>query len=174
VFFVFFVVEKSSRVALLCDLQTTTETVLPPRLVEDHRDAVGKIQTPAPGLHRYPNTLFRRQAVADLCRQTTRLGAKEQMIAGLKIGIRIACCAFRRTGEYPAFSKTPFPAFVIGVFLQGCIFVIIQPGTAHAPVIKVERDRMDQVQTAADVGTKAYDIARIRRNLRLIEYDVKH
>ena len=96
------------------------------------------------------------------------------MVAGLKIGIRIACCAFRRAGEYPAFSKTGFPAFVIGVFLQGCIFVIIQPGTAHAPVIKVERDRMDQVQTAADVGTKAYDIAGIRRNLRLIEYDVKH
>jgi hypothetical protein len=30
------------------------------------------------------------------------------------------------------------------------------------------------VQTAAGIGAKAYDIAGIRRNFRLIEHDTKH
>ena len=60
------------------------------------------------------------------------------------------------------------------MFLYSGIFVIIQPCTTHALVVKIECDRVNQVQTAAGIGAKAYDIAGIRRNLRLKEHDTKH
>jgi hypothetical protein len=33
---------------------------------------------------------------------------------------------------------------------------------------------MNQVQGTAGIGAKAYDVAGIRGNLRLVQYDVKH
>jgi dihydroorotate dehydrogenase (NAD+) catalytic subunit len=52
--------------------------------------------------------------------------------------------------------------------------VIIQTGAAQAFVVEVKAKRAYEMQTAAGVGAQAYDIARIRGNLRSIKNDVEH
>jgi len=54
-----------------------------------------------------------------------------------------------------------------------CKFVIIEAGPAQTFIIQLKTKRMNQVQMAAGVGTQAYDIAGIRRNLRLKQNNMK-
>ena len=51
---------------------------------------------------------------------------------------------------------------------------VIQAGTAQATVIEFEPQRSYQVQATAGIRTKAYDIAGVRRNLRLVKHHMKH
>lgn len=62
----------------------------------------------------------------------------------------------------------------IGILPDLAIFMIIQSGAAQAFVVQLESQRFDQVQLAATVGAQADNVAGVRRNFRLIEYDVKH
>ncbi len=124
--------------------------------------------------HGYADAPFRWQALENFRRQAARLGAEQEVIARLEADIGVAGFAFGRAGKNPSPGNGFSPVFEIGMFLYSGIFVIIQPCTSHALVIKIERDRVNQVQTAAAIGAKAYDIAGIRRNLRLVEHDTKH
>ena len=54
------------------------------------------------------------------------------------------------------------------------IFPVIQPGTTQTFIAELETQRMDKVQSAACIGTQAYDIAGIRRDLRLIQNNMEH
>lgn len=60
------------------------------------------------------------------------------------------------------------------MFTQLGPFVVIQAGTLELAVIQRKAERMEQMQTAAGIGAKAYDIAGVGRNLRLIQDNMKH
>ena len=53
-------------------------------------------------------------------------------------------------------------------------FPVIEPGATHAGRVESESERVNQMQRRPDVGAKADHIARIRRNLRLIQDQVEH
>lgn len=48
------------------------------------------------------------------------------------------------------------------------IFMIIQPCPPQTAVIKLKAQGVNQMKVAAGIRTEAYDIARVRRDLRLI------
>ena len=52
--------------------------------------------------------------------------------------------------------------------------MIIEPGTPQTLVVHVKPQWFYEVQKAAGIGAQAYDIARIGRDFRLVEDDVKH
>lgn len=51
--------------------------------------------------------------------------------------------------------------------------MVIEAGAAHAAITHLKAQRMNQVQRAAGVRTKAYDIAGIRRYFRFKQDNVK-
>ena len=53
-------------------------------------------------------------------------------------------------------------------------FTIVQPGPAKLFIIEIEAQRADKMQSYARVGTKANDVARVRRNFGLEENDGEH
>ena len=53
-------------------------------------------------------------------------------------------------------------------------FVVIQPGPSQARVVQFEPQRTHQVQARAGIGAQADDIARVGRDLGLVEDDVQH
>jgi dihydroorotate dehydrogenase (NAD+) catalytic subunit len=57
---------------------------------------------------------------------------------------------------------------------HGSKFTVIQSGTAQAAIIQFETQRVNQVQGAAGIRTKAYDVAGVGRYLRLIQDNMKH
>jgi hypothetical protein len=60
------------------------------------------------------------------------------------------------------------------MFLQYRPFPIIQTGASQFAVIQHESQGMYEVQSSAGIGTKAYDIAGVGRDLRLVQHNMKH
>ena len=54
------------------------------------------------------------------------------------------------------------------MFLHGSKFMVIKAGATQFFVVQLEAQWMNQVQSCAGIGTNAYDIACIWRNLRLV------
>jgi len=52
-------------------------------------------------------------------------------------------------------------------------FVIIQAGAPQAPILERESERLDKVQARSGIRAQPYDIARVRRDFRLIKNDMK-
>ena len=55
-----------------------------------------------------------------------------------------------------------------------CPFVVVEAGTPQARLVQLESQRTDEVQNAAGVGAKPYNVAGVRGDFRLIEDDVEH
>ena len=51
---------------------------------------------------------------------------------------------------------------------------VIETGPSQLAILECETQRLDQVQPGSRVGAQAYDISRIRRNLRLKQNQIKH
>jgi hypothetical protein len=51
---------------------------------------------------------------------------------------------------------------------------IVEASAFQTRFVELETQRFDQVQASARVGTEAYDVAGVRRYLRLIQYKLKH
>ncbi len=62
----------------------------------------------------------------------------------------------------------------IRIFTHLGPLVIIQTGTLELAVFQLESQRMNQMQMAAGVRAKAYDVAGVGRYLRLKQDDMKH
>ena len=60
------------------------------------------------------------------------------------------------------------------MLLQRGPFTVVETGAPQLAVIKIESEWPYQVQDAAGIGAKAYDVAGIRGNLRLVEHHMKH
>ena len=61
-----------------------------------------------------------------------------------------------------------------GVALDLGVFVVVQPGAAHLPVLHGESQGLDQVQGATRVGREANDVPGVGRDLGLDKDDMKH
>ena len=53
-------------------------------------------------------------------------------------------------------------------------FAVVQTGAAQPPFVELETEWLYKVQCRAGVGAKAYDIAGIGRNFRLMQNNIKH
>ena len=51
---------------------------------------------------------------------------------------------------------------------------IVEAGAAQARLVEIESQRPDEVQNAAGVGAKPYNVTGVRGDFRLIEDDVEH
>lgn len=49
---------------------------------------------------------------------------------------------------------------------------VVQPGAAQLSIVELEAERMNKVQFRTGVRTQADDIARVRRDAGLVQYDV--
>ena len=54
------------------------------------------------------------------------------------------------------------------------VLVIVKPSTSHVLVIHGKTQRLNKVQGATCVGRKANHIARVGRNFRLYQNNLKH
>lgn len=54
------------------------------------------------------------------------------------------------------------------------IFTVIQACALHAFIVQRETKRLNKMQAAPGIRTKAYDISRIGRNFRFEQNQVKH
>ena len=62
----------------------------------------------------------------------------------------------------------------IGVLLNVSVFVIIEPRSPHLLVLHRETQGFNQVEFRACVGGQTNDIARVGRDFRLVEDNLKH
>ena len=60
------------------------------------------------------------------------------------------------------------------MFLDACIFMIVEAGALELSVRQFETERFDQMQADAAVRTQAYNISGIGRYFGLVENDVEH
>lgn len=145
-----------------------------PRFVDHDGHCVGKVQAATSRAHRQPQALFRRELSQKRRWQPARLGTKKESIAiaeGRGIEARMPAGGDR---EHPV-RPHRFPPLVEAVILlHPGQLVIIEPGAARRGTVQLEAERMDQVQCYAGIGRQTNDIARVRRDLRFIEDDVKH
>lgn len=58
--------------------------------------------------------------------------------------------------------------------LQGLKFAVVQASSAQLLIIQVKAQGLYQMKMEPCIGTETDNIARIRRNFRLVEHYVKH
>ena len=79
-----------------------------------------------------------------------------------------------REGERPPRGVNGVEGVERGVLVHRRPLVVVEAGAAQARLVEPESQRLHQMQRAAGVGAKPYDVARVRGDLRLIQDDVEH
>ena len=79
-----------------------------------------------------------------------------------------------REGERPPWGVDGVEGVERGVLVHRRPLVVVEAGAAQARLVEPESQRLHQMQRAAGVGAKPYDVARVRGDLRLIQDDVEH
>ena len=147
---------------------------LPPGFVEHQRDGVGKIEAPAAGDHRNPDSLLRRYAAKDLGRQSSRFRTKDERIPGDILIQVIPLGTLGGDGEETAILETCRaigPGLVNGDRGE---LVVVQPGPPQEPILQRKPQRLDQMQPGSGIGAETDDVAGVRGNFRLEENDIEH
>ena len=159
---------SSSGVAL------PVERKLPPCLVAGHGDRVRQVQAAAGRAHRDPQPALGRVARQHRIREPARLRAEQQRVSFPERGVAMAGLAPDREGERPPRGVDGVEGVERGVLAHRRPLVVVEAGASQAGFVEPESQRSDEVQDAAGVGAKAYDVARVRGDFRLIEDDVEH
>ena len=150
------------------------EPVLSPRFVNDEGDRVRQVEAAIAGAHGNGELLLRRNEIQHLRREAAALRAEDERITGLETGLRIDPRATGLDGE----QARAVQCFETGIqpLMQSYRreVIVVEPRAPGVLVVKVEAERLHQVQGAPGVGAQADRIARIRWNLGLKENDMKH
>ena len=155
-------------------LYAACETVLSPCFKQNDGDGIGKIHAPAVGHHRQADFLSGRQAVENFGWQAARFGTKQQHVAFAEGNFVGAGRAFGGQRENAAAFECLEAIIEILMYRQFGKLVIIQARAFHFGRIQRETKRLDQVQIGTGIGAQADDIARIRRDFRLVQNYGKH
>ncbi len=147
--------------------------LLSPAFEHEHRHAVRQVHAALPRHHRQTQATLRRQGVEHGLRQAARFRTEHEGIAGGVVDLVVALTAAGRYAEPTRWLDRRKEVREIGMLLNRGELAVVEPGASQALVVELESERMNQVQSAAGIGAQAYDIAGIRRNLRLIEHDMK-
>ena len=86
----------------------------------------------------------------------------------------MACPAPDREGEGPPWRVRGVEGAERGVLAHRRPLVVVEAGAAQARLVEPESQRPDEVQDAAGVGAKPYDVAGVRGDFRLVQDDVEH
>ena len=106
--------------------------------------------------------------------QALRLLAEHQIAA-----VRIVCLVIlprRLCRKEAEAADVVFREKVVEVFIDAHIdqIPVVQPRTLDRLVRNIKAERLDQMQDAAGGGAGAGDVARVGRDLRLVQYDMQH
>ncbi len=112
--------------------------------------------------------MFGGKLLQHLGGQTPSLWPHEQHISGLKSDLIGTASTLGRAGKDPSARQGSQGISQSGMTLYFSPFVIIQPRPTQALVVQFKAQGLNQMQPGAAIGTKAYDVAGIRRYLRLI------
>ena len=145
-------------------LRVNREPVLAPGLVQDHGRGIGQVQAPAVGNHGYADDMGSLKIVKHGGRQAPCLGPENKDIILMVRDLIIWGFSPGRDREYPGRLQFHQQFFVVVVYSDIRIFVVIQPRAAQLLVIHLEAQGADQVQTSAAIGAKTDDIAGIGLN----------
>ena len=154
-------------------LFAATKTLLSPGLVEKHGGAVGEVQAAAVRPHRDPQAIFTRQGIEYSRWQAAALCSKKKTVTRQVFNIAIAALAPGRNRKQTCGCGLPQKIGVACVLVDIGILVVVETGAAHALIADLEAQWMNQVQSAARIRAKAYDITGVRRYLRFKQDNVK-
>ena len=106
--------------------------------------------------------------------QAARLRPEEESIARFVSHVGIALRTAGGDGEEARRLHRGHEGLKVRVFVDARHLVIVEARAFHPRFRELETQRVDQVQRGARIGAQAYDIARIRRYLRLVQHDAEH
>src|SRR5699024_3814719 len=162
------------------------EAQLPPRLVGRHRRRVGKVHAATGRQHRDPQLRGDPGVRQGLLVQAGGLRTEEEDVTAAELHVRKPGARLRRESEDPGPRLRATcrllpaqPGQMRGRGLEILVemhirqVVIIQPGAADVLLLEVEAQWARQVQCRPGARTHADSIARIRRDLWLIEQDME-
>lgn len=150
------------------------ECALTPSLVRDDGHRIGKVETAIARAHRDSQLSLAREAIEHVDGKSAGFRSEKKGIAGLEVGGEARCAGAGRESENSKRRDARQKNVEILVLLYPGRLVIIKTGATKACLVQIESQGVDEMQTAAGVGAKPYDIPGIGRNFRLIENDVKH
>ncbi len=142
--------------------------MLPPGLVDHDGHRVRQVQAAVAGTHRDAHAPFRREPLQH--RLPAARASPGRTAARRRAGRRRRRCDGRPRAEKAQVRGPPSAsqaALQVRVIAQLGELVVVEAGTAQAWFVQLEAQRPHQVQRGAGVGAQAYDIARVRRDLRL-------
>lgn len=152
----------------------TAKTLLSPGLIEKQGGAVGEVQAAAVRPHRDPQAMFTRQGIENSRWQAAALCPKKKTVSRHVFNIAIAARSPGRNCKQACGCGLPQKIGVACMLVDIGILMVVETGATHAFIAHLEAQWMNQVQRAACIRAKAYDIAGIRRYLRLKQDNVKH
>ncbi len=162
------------RYLLFTPLRTRSKRDLPPRFVDDHCHCVGEIEAPVSRDHGYTDTLLFGNRSQNLSRQPAAFRTKHEGIAGGIVDQVVALGTFGGYGEQAAIlhaSSTVGPTFVDH---DRGKFMIVQSCSQQLLILQCKAQGLHEMQPGARISAQPYDVAGVRRNLRLIQNDVEH
>jgi hypothetical protein len=154
-------------------LFATTKTLLSPGLIEKQGGTVGEVQAAAVRQHRDPQAMFTRQGIKYGCWQAATLRSKKKTVSRHIFNIAIAALSPRRNSKQSCGCRSPQKIGVACMLVDIGILAVVETGATHAFIAHLEAQWMNQVQRAACIRAKAYDITGIRRYLRFKQDNVE-
>ena len=148
--------------------------MLTPGFKQGDGGGVGQIEAAIAGPQRQAEPPLFRVTSENLGRQPAGLRAEQEGVARLEALAEERMPCPGRQGKHASASQVDEAGREIGVLEHLRHLAVVEPGAPNLRLVELETERTDQVQGRADVRAKPDDVARVRRNLRLIEDQVEH
>ena len=126
--------------------------MLPPRLEHHHRHGVGQVQAAVVRLHWQAQALTVGQGVEQVLRQATGFRAEQEGVAIGELHRVVAHAGAGAQREQALGRNARQRGVQVRVHLHARVLVVVQAGTLELPVVDVEAEGFDQVQSRAGVG----------------------
>ncbi len=166
------------EMALACmnPLNGAVKTLLSPSFVQNDGDRVGEVQASLSIDHFQAQQVRVIKLLSDVLGQTARFLSKEEPVAILKAALMDIGAASGAQSEQTRSIRVlrVQEGVPIGVLLYLSVLMVIKPSSSHQLVLHGKTQGFNEVQLGACVGGQANDIARVGRNLRLVEDNLKH
>ncbi len=147
---------------------------MPPGLVEDDGYGVGQIEAAITGAHGDEDAVVTRYAIQQFGRQSPGLGTKEQGIARQKEGLGEGPVTPGRASHEPGWGLGLDIGGKVRMDLDADPLPVIEPSPPQTAVIQDEAQGLDQMQSTADIGAQAHDVAGIGWDLGLVKDDIEY
>src|SRR5213079_896275 len=135
------------------------EAILPPRLVHDQRDGVGKVQAPVPRAHRDGELPLARHLLDHLGGEAAGLRAEEQRVPWLEGRLAVGTAAAGLDAEEPCAPERLETGGEARVQTHLRELLVVEAGPAHRLSRELEAERFHEVERRAAVGGEADDVA---------------